>query len=262
MTIDPSLTAQIAALLRSGSVQADARTADAVPCEADVREFLLPILEWCNARPEPVGRGIVGIAAPPAAGKTTLVAWLAATARAKGWTRFGFFSLDGYHLPNAILDARTGVDPDGNTVSLRKLKGTPPSFDAERLLQDLRRLKAGRTECRLPIYSRELHDPVPDAVRIGPEVDWVFVEGNFLFLDAPPWRDIRALLDRRVFLDAEEPLLRSRLAGRHARAGRDAAWIDAHYRRTDGPNVRLARASANFADTILRWDVDGRLASK
>lgn len=198
---------------------------------------------------------------PPAAGKTTVVAWLAATARASGWDRFGFFSLDGYHLPNAVLDARTGTDPEGNTVSLRKLKGTPPSFDAERLLADLRRLKGGREECRLPVYSRELHDPIPDAVRIGPEVDWVFVEGNFLFLDAPPWRDIRGLLDRRIFLEAEEALLRSRLTGRHARAGRDEAWIEAHYRRTDGPNVRLALASGRHADLALRWNADGRLAA-
>lgn len=256
------MISEIARLLRSGAVQADARVVGAAPSEEEVREVLLPVLEWCNARPEPMGRGLVGIAAPPAAGKTTLVVWLAATARAKGWRQFGFFSLDGYHLPNAVLDARTGVDPEGNTVSLRKLKGTPASFDAERLLADLRRLKGGREECRLPVYSRELHDPVPDAVRIGPEVAWVFVEGNFLFLDAPPWGEIRALLDRRIFLDAEEALLRARLAARHGRAGRDAAWIEAHYGRTDGPNIRLARETACRAELVLCWDGAGRLSQQ
>jgi len=59
-------------------------------------------------------------------------------------------------------------------------------------------------------------------------------------MDDSPWRDIRDLLDRRVYLDTDETLLQRRLAARHAAAGRDAAWIEAHYRRTDGPNPTSA----------------------
>ena len=92
------------------------------------------------------------------------------------------------------------------------------------------------------------------------EVKWVFVEGNFLFLDQPPWREIRELFDRKVFLDADDEVLRERLTRRHAAAGRDAEWIENHFRRTDGPNIRLSRASARFADVAFRWDRTGRLA--
>jgi len=202
----------------------------------------------------------MGIGARRAAGKTTLCAWLAAVARVLGWGQFAFLSLDGYHLPNAVLDARTGLDPEGRRVPLRQLKGTPETFDAERFLAELRRLKSGREEARLPAYSRELHEPVAGAVRIGPEADRVIVEGNFLFLDSPPWSEICALFDRRIFVDGEEEFLRERLAGRHGRAGRDAGWIAGHYRRTDGPNIRRVRATAGRADVVLRWE-RGRLRS-
>ena len=206
------------------------------------RPPILPII------PIPPSRGLAGIAAPPGGGKTLLLAWLAATAQALEWEEFAFLSLDGYHLPNAVLDRRMGLDPEGNPVSLRKLKGTPATFDAERLLADLRALKSDGREPRLPGYSRVLHDPVPDRIRIGPEVKWVFVEGNYLFLDQPTWREIRGLFDRKIFLDADDAVLRERLARRHAAAGRDAEWIENHFRRTDGPNIRLSRASAHFAD--------------
>jgi pantothenate kinase len=64
------------------------------------------------------------------------------------------------------------------------------------------------------------------------------------------------LLDRKIYLDASDDVLRARLRLRHAAAGRDAPWIAAHFRRTDGPNIRLIRAHAHFADVFFRWERD------
>ena len=282
-------------VLLSREVLADEKPVAVSPAEEDVREALLPLLAWCRRREPCEGscrvpcegsyqpsqgsppqrspitpgqrfsRGLVGIAGPPGSGKSLLAAWLAAAAKALGWEEFAFFSLDGYHLPNAVLENRMGADADGNPVSLRKLKGTPQTFDAARLLADLRALKhvprsgGDRRERRLPGYSRVLHEPAPDRIRISPDARWVLVEGNFLFLDVPPWREMRELFDRKVYLDAEDEVLAARLARRHAAAGRDAEWIQEHFRRTDGPNIRLSRASARFADIAFRWDHRGRL---
>jgi len=270
------IAASAADALRSGLVLADARKVEILPDAQQIRDILLPILDWCRARPEPKGRGLVGIAAPPAAGKSLIVAWLAAVAHAAGYPEFGFLSLDGYHLPNAILDVSGGARCPQRALavaqrsertedsalhhSLRELKGTPETFDAPRLLADLRAVKGGREQKLLPAYSRVLHDPVENAIRIGPEISWVFVEGNFLFMDEPPWREIRELFDRRIFIDAGEELLRARLAARHALAGRDASWVTTHFARTDGPNIRRAKSSARFADVVLRWTREGRLA--
>jgi hypothetical protein len=256
-----AVASKVGELLRAGEVLADEKPVAALPSPEDVRRVLLPLLQWCAERTATTpGRGLVGIAAPAGGGKTLLLAWLAATAKALERREFAFLALDGYHLPNAVLDRRVGLDPEGKPVSLRKLKGAPATFDAERLLADLRALKAESRERRLPAYSRVLHDPIPDRIRISPEVKWIFAEGNYLFLDQPIWREIRGLLDRKVFLDADDAVLRERLRRRHAAAGRGAEWIESHFRRTDGPNIRLSRASARFADVAFRWNRMGRLA--
>jgi pantothenate kinase len=265
------LLSKAAELLRAGKVLADEKPVSALPTAEDMREVLLPLLEWCAERETTSagpalrsfsegGRGLVGIVAPAGGGKTLLLAWLAATATALEWEEFAFLPLDGYHLPNAVLDRRMGLDPEGNSVSLRKLKGTPATYDVEHLLADLRALKSDSRPHRLPGYSRVLHDPIPGRIRIGPKVKWVFVEGNYLFLNQPKWREIRRLFDRKVFLDADDAVLRERLARRHAAAGRDAEWIENHFRRTDGPNIRLIRTSAHFADVAFRWNRSGKLS--
>jgi pantothenate kinase len=253
------LACRVASTLRAGSVLADERPVALVPQADDLRGVLLPLLDWCLERRPSAARGIVGIAAPCGAGKTLLLCWLAATARALDLRQFAFAALDGYHLANAVLDSRSGVDSQGSRVPLRLLKGTPPTYDTDSFLADLRALKSSRQELHLPAYSRQTHEPVAGQIKVGPEVEWIFVEGNFLFLDTPPWRPIRQVLDRKIYLDASDDVLRARLSLRHAAGGRDAQWIEAHFRRTDGPNISLIRAHSHFADVFFRWEKDNLL---
>jgi pantothenate kinase len=197
-------------------VLADEKPVAVFPRVDELRDVLIPLLDWCVGRRPSAARGIVGIAAPCGAGKTLLLSWLAATARGLGLTQFAFAALDGYHFPNAVLDSRSGIDPEGNLVPLRLLKGTPPTFDVDSFLADLRAVKSTHQELHLPMYSRRLHEPVAGCIKVGPEVEWVFVEGNFLFLEA-------------------------------------------HFSRTDGPNISLIRAHALVADVFFRWGRDGHL---
>jgi len=250
------LARRVASILRAGSVLADEKPVAVVPGANELRDVVIPLLDWCRARKPSAARGIVGIAAPCGAGKTLLLSWLAATARALDLRQFAFAALDGYHLPNAVLDSRSGVDPAGNPVPLRLLKGTPPTYDTDSFLADLQVLKSSHQELHLPMYSRQSHEPVACRISVGPQVEWVFVEGNFLFLDIAPWRRIRESLDRKIYLDASDDVLRERLRLRHAAAGRGQQWIEAHFRRTDGPNIRLIRAHAHFADVFFRWEKD------
>ena len=250
------LAQRIASLLKAGAVLADEKNVAVVPQPDELRDVVIPLLDWCLVRKPSAARGIVGIAAPCGAGKTLLLSWLAATARELNLIQFAFVALDGYHFSNAVLDSRVGVDPEGNSIPLRLLKGTPPTFDSDSFLADLRALKSSHQELHLPMYSRQSHEPVAGRLSVGPEVDWVFVEGNFLFLDTPPWRQIREILDQKIYLDASDDVLRQRLRLRHAAVGRDEQWIQAHFRRTDGPNIRLIRAHAHFAEVFLRWGKD------
>jgi len=253
------LAGRLARTLRAGCAGVDDVPVAAVPRVEELRQVLTPLLGWCVSRTPSAARGLVGIAGPCGAGKTLLLSWLAATARELGLVQFAFAALDAYHLPNALLDSRCGVDSEGNTVALRLLKGTPPTFDAAAFLADLQALKSSRQELRLPVYSRQLHEPRAGAMCVGKEIEWVFVEGNFLFLDTPPWLEVRRLWDRKIYIDAGDAVLRARLGRRHAAAGRDASWIEAHFRRTDGPNINLIRAHAAAAEVVLRWGEDGYL---
>ena len=254
--------AAVIAPLANGQVLADEKPVQVFPDETILQNVLLPLLAWCRERRPVTGRNIVGIVAPAGAGKSLLTAWLAATARALGWREFEFFSQDGYHFPNVVLAERTGRDAAGNAVPLRQLKGTPATFDAAQLLADLQTLKANRQEILLPAYSRVQHDPVAGRVRVGTAVEWVFVEGNFLFLDVAPWCEIRQLLDRKIYLDASDTILWERLGRRHQAAGRTPAWIAEHFQRTDGPNIQQIRTTAKFADVIFEWDAAGRLSPR
>ncbi len=74
--------------------------------------------------------------------------------------------MDGFHYPNAYLDAHTIADRQGREVVLRSVKGSPPSYDVEGFIETLRRLRAGEAVAA-PRYDRRLHDPVPDDIRIG-----------------------------------------------------------------------------------------------
>lgn len=254
-----ALTATALEFVQTTELKVEGRALEARPSRATLREVILPILLDCKRHPPEDRRGLVGIVGPPGSGKSVVTAWFAATADALRFAEFAFTALDGYHLPNAVLDRRTGTDPDGNIVPLRKLKGTPPTYNAGQLLADLRALRDSRDAFFMPAYSRVHHDPVPHGIRIGPEVRWVFVEGNFLFLDQSPWKEVRQLFDRKVYLDASDKILRERLATRHRAAGRDREWIEAHFRRTDGPDIRRVRTSARFADIAFQSDAAGRL---
>lgn len=121
--------------------------------------------------------GIVGAAA---AGKSTLAQLLCAAGDvAWGTSRVQCFSMDGYSFPNSHLSTQRAEDDQGRPCSLKDIKGLPRTLDAEALLRDLRRLHRPSTQTvRLPAYSRDLHDPVPDSVAVDPQCRVVIVEGE------------------------------------------------------------------------------------
>ena len=253
------LADEVKAILRDGHISADGRPLAKSPEPEEIERVVRPLLLWCKQHTPGAAHGLVGIVAPPGAGKTLLAAWLDAAASVLFPGEFAFLALDGYHLPNRVLARRMTEDAQGTRLPLVKFKGTPPTFRATRLWADLQALLAGRKEMFFPRYDRSLHEPVANEVRVGAEVEWVFIEGNFLFLDAPPWCAIRDLFDRKIYLDADDDVLWSRLAARHGAAGRSVQWIEDHFQRTDGPNIRLVRSSAQFADVAYRWDPEGRI---
>lgn len=182
------------------------------------------------------GRRILGIAAAPGAGKSTLADALAAAFPAE----VQVVPMDGFHLANAEL----------RRLARAQRKGAPDTFDAAgyvQLLQRLRMQGAGEV-VYAPLFYRTLEEAVAGALAILPTTRVVVTEGNYLLMDDGPWAGVRALLDEAWYLDTDDRLRRERLLARHMLFGRsrDQAlqWIE----QTDEPNARRIAATRGRAD--------------
>ncbi len=188
---------------------------------------------------------VVGIAGPPAAGKTTFADALArALSRVPG-RRVAALPMDGFHLDDATLRAR----------GIHAFKGREDTFDAAGFVRLLGRVRGGGYGFHWPTFSRAREAVAPDGLWIGEPPDVAVVEGNYLLLDRGPWAEVRAMLDLALFVDAPEPVLTERLLARHAEGGRTPAEARAKAEGTDLPNMRTIRETAARADLVL--DAEG-----
>lgn len=158
-------------------------------------------------------------------------------------------SLDGFHFPNVVMKRRT-ILRDGQQRLMHDYKGAPESFDLAGLRGKLEALRRGE-DLRWPLYDRKIHDPVEDAIAVTSPL--LILEGNYVLLDAPGWRDLRGLADFGIFLETEVDLTRERLRQRKLRGGYDMDWVEGHYARSDGPNTQLILARRLPADITFIW---------
>ena len=219
-----------------------------------VENVLLPLLhELTRMQKERAGRLIVLLAAPPGTGKSTLACVLEYLSRRnETLVPVQALGMDGFHRHQDYLLSHT-ILHDGEEIPMAKIKGMPGTFDAEKLRGAL--LAAREKDVRWPVYDRRIHDVVEDADEVRAPI--LFVEGNWLLLDAPVWRDLPC--DMSVFVAAEEELLRERLIARKMRGGLSREEAEAFYVRTDGPNVRLCMTGSRPADLRLRLNEKGAL---
>lgn len=190
------------------------------------------------------GRAVVFLAGPPGCGKSTMAALWEALFQERlelgGGAPVRALPLDGFHYPNAVLDRRT-ASRNGREVSLRLLKGSPESYDRAALESRLRDLHEGRSPA-WPVYDRTIHDPVPAGISTARQGIFV-VEGNYLLLDEPGWRELSAFKDLGVFLDCDEEEARRDILARHLRGGRSQEDAARHYAFNDEPNrARILRS--------------------
>ena len=223
--------------------------------EANVRDIFLPLLRRLTGMQQSKGgRVLVLLAAPPGSGKSTLAAFLRHLSLTEaGLCPLTVIGMDGFHRYQDDLASHTTVR-NGETVSLVKIKGAPETFDLEKLRQALERVAAGE-DCGWPAYDRLLHHPVPDAVEV--KGDLVLMEGNYLLLDAPLWRDLRNVADYTIAITADPDQLRARLVGRHIAVGKRAEDAERFVDFSDMANARLCLEHSLPADLCLRLQADG-----
>jgi pantothenate kinase len=187
-------------------------------------------------------RRLLGLVAPPGAGKSTLAALLV---RALG-ERAQAVPLDGFHL------AQTELLRLGRT----QRKGAPDTFDAAGYAALLQRLRhQGKDQVvYAPDFRREIEEPVAGALPVFPHTPLVITEGNYLLLDETPWQAVAAALDEVWYLQVDTSIRLERLATRHVQFGRsrEAAldWIA----QSDEPNARRVEACAHRAHRRVTCD--------
>ena len=185
-------------------------------------------------------RFILGIAGPPASGKSTLAAALRDALNVGSETNEGtgiaaIAALDGFHYDDRVLHAR------GN----RLRKGAPFTFDAEGFEAMLERLAApSREAVAVPVFDRDLELSRAAAAVVEPHHRIVITEGNYLLLDDERWRGVRARIDFTVFLDVPADELRRRLVRRWRAHGYAPAQAKEKTEANDLFNARLVAGSS------------------
>ena len=204
---------------------------------------------------DPSRRLLAGVAGCPAAGKSIFALLLAEVINAlpeSGGARAAVVPLDGFHHTNAYLESHF---VPGTDTTLREMKGRPDTFDVEAAIRAFTQLRSPGDEQFLPGYSRRLHEPVEGEIRIGEKDLIVIVEGNFLCMtEKESWARLSALLDVKVFLDADREECRKRHIRRHVRGGRSPEDAAGHYEVVDRPNAELIEKTMDAADIVVKND--------
>jgi pantothenate kinase len=191
-------------------------------------------------------RRILGLTGPPGAGKTTYAERLVAEAGVPA----AYLPMDGFHLADVAL----------HRLGLLDRKGAPETFDAWGYAALLQRVRTARETVWAPGFERDLEQPLAGAIAIEPGTELVVTEGNYLLLDRPEWRAVRAQLDEVWFLAVPDDVRRLRLVARHASYGKTPAEAEAWVARVDDVNAELVLATRPRADRTV--DPDGADAWK
>ncbi|GIM93991.1 nucleoside/nucleotide kinase family protein [Paractinoplanes toevensis] len=194
------------------------------------------------------GRAVLGIAGPPAAGKTTLAEELVAALaphppaglEAGRWV--AHVPMDGFHLADVELER----------LGLRDRKGAPDTFDALGYAALLRRLHEDEDEIiYAPGFERVIEQPIAGAIPIERTARLIVSEGNYLLVDTPRWRTVRPMLTEVWYADLDQDTRLGRLIARHLRFGKDETAATAWATGTDERNAEVIRATRERADLVI-----------
>lgn len=220
-----------------------------------VEQFYLPLAEYLIAHLENQARLVIGVAGPPGCGKSAFSALLAAVINARTAQDIPYqdtasvVGMDGWHFPNTYLDHHTLLR-SGKMVFLRSIKGAPETFDAQAMLTCLESIRQGGT-VDFPVYSRQLHDPIPNGGQICFNHRFVIVEGNYLFLNEPPWDAFRPSFDVRIFVTASLQAIQAGLLERHLRGGKAPEPAQRHIQEVDLPNAERVLSGSIPASIVV-----------
>ena len=188
-------------------------------------------------------RSFVGISGAPGSGKSTLAGRLLEHLGVEAPGRAAILPMDGFHYDDLYLG------PKG----LLSRKGAPETFDIDGFRSTLSRFADGSgRSVAVPVFDRTIEIARAGARVIGPETRLVIVEGNYLLLDRPGWRDLRHHFDLTVSLDVPLEVLEARLLDRWGSLQPEAAGRKVE--ENDLPNAMLVISDSVAPDMRITCD--------
>ena len=194
----------------------------------------------------------IGVAGGPGSGKTTISEAVANELNKLKNDSTIVIPMDGWHTPQKKLVAEFGDDA-------MKRRGAPWTFDLNLCAKQLALAKRNGY-ASLPIYNREISDPVDDGVALEKHHRIVLVEGLYMLMkDQHP--DLYELWDERWFIRApsreeqtERLVKRSLKTWSDAKTqlwgpGESGARKRAEY--NDVQNMELIEPCQEFADEVI-----------
>jgi pantothenate kinase len=216
----------------------------------EVEQFYYPLALRLLKLGRSQTRILAAVAGPPGSGKTAFATLLVAVINAEMQGEEAvLIPQDGWHYPNVYLDTHT-IQHNGEEIALRQLKGSPESYDTKAAYSFLISIKAGE-QMDYPVYSRQLHDPIPNAGRVMSNHHIVVLEGNYWLLQEDPWCQFQALFDATIFLTASPESLIDGLRQRHLRGGKTNEFIQHHMASVDLPNIERVLKNSSSAQVVV-----------
>ena len=228
--------------------------------EEAVNEVFLPFLrKLTEVYGQVGGRKVVAyLAGPPGVGKTILSKYLEKLSKEhQEFTTIRALGIDGFHFNNAYMNAHFAM-VDGSTIPMKLIKGAPETFDLDAMQSKIREVK--QEEVDWPLYDRNIHDVVPDAISVEAEI--LLIEGNYLLLKDSRWTNIRTLADYTAFIKADSEMLKTRLIERKVRGGSTQGEAEQFYKTSDSRNVDLVLSNSAEADETWILEADGDITKE
>ena len=201
------------------------------------------VCDLANSKRVAGKRTIIGIAGPPASGKSILAEAVVHCLNQEETETpaAALLPMDGYHLDNRLLESR----------GLLTRKGAPESFDAHGFCDAIQRMSSATRESFHPKFDRQMDLAIANSMAIHPHTPVVVVEGNYLFLNSEPWASLRDIFSATVFMSPTIEKLRDRLQQRWIKHGLDPAAAMQRATGNDLPNAELVLSESREADVLL-----------
>ncbi|KAL3930972.1 MAG: hypothetical protein SGBAC_011527 [Bacillariaceae sp.] len=199
----------------------------------------------------------IGVAGGPGTGKSTVAEAVCERLNEISPDSSIVIPMDGWHIPQDRLVEEFGMEEG------MQRRGAPWTYDVGLLCEQLSNAKKN-SKASLPMYSREISDPVPDKVLLEPHHRIVFVEGIYMLWkddENQEWSKLFDLWDEKWFIECPSREVQiERLVNRSLKTwtdkkaklwgeGRPGALARAEF--NDVKNADTVRHCNQFADEVI-----------